>query len=478
MSKDNLIIQEIHTPLSSIGLFRLFRNEPFLTFLDSGMDRQKLGRYSFLAFDPFLTLRSKGDCVNLVQGDITTELRGRNPFFVLKGLLNEFRIHDEDIKLPFVNGAIGYFSYELRHHLEKLPSDAVDDIDMPDCCLAFYDTVIICDHLKDKTYIASSGFPEKEHGKRRKRRRDRLESVKSRIKDAGAIARDAQPLFKNIDIMSNFTKEDYITAVEKAKEYIAKGDIYQVNLSQRLSCDADIRPYELFERLRAINPAPFSAYLDFKDFHIVSASPERFLQKKGRNIHTRPIKGTRPRGGDFAEDEKLKRELLDSPKDKAEHVMIVDLERNDLGRICEYGTVFPTEFIMLEAYATVFHLVSTVSGVLKEGVDAVDCLTNCFPGGSITGAPKIRSMEIIDELEPTKRAVYTGSIGYLGFNGDMDTSIVIRTFIIKDGKAYFQVGGGIVADSDPRMEYQETLDKAKALVEALTAKTVSLAYSV
>jgi len=230
-----------------------------------------------------------------------------------------------------------------------------------------------------------------------------------------------------------------------------------------------VPPFELYKQLRNINPAPLAAYLDFGDAQIVSASPERFLKvdAKNRYIETRPIKGTRPRGRAPAEDERLRQELLDSAKDRAEHIMIVDLERNDLGRVCEYGSVRPAEFISLEEYPTVFHLVSTVSGRLKGDADSADCLMSCFPGGSITGAPKIRSMEIIDELEPTKRSIYTGAIGYIGFNGNMDTNIVIRTFLIKNNKAYFQVGGGIVADSEPEAEYQETLDKARALMQAI-----------
>lgn len=464
------IVEELKTPFSSIGLFRLFKREPYLFFLDSSMDRQKLGRFSFLGFSPFLILRSKGCRVQLIEDKGLKEFKDKNPFFVLKDLLNRYRLDSTDISIPFTGGAVGYFSYDLCHHLEMLPSSALDDLNLPDCYIPFYDLVIIFDHLKDKTYIASSGFPELEEKKRLRRAKVRLDKVKRKIESASVVPREyveGDDSFKKTLLSSNFKKEEYIDTIKRAKEYISSGDIYQVNLSQRFSCDIDIDPSVLFERLRAINPAPFSAYLDFKDVKIVSASPERFLCKRGRNIHTRPIKGTRPRGRDELEDERLKIELLSSAKDRAEHVMIVDLERNDLGRVCEYGSVMPTEFIILETYSTVFHLVSTVSGILREGVDAIDCLINCFPGGSITGAPKIRSMEIIDELEPTKRSIYTGSIGYIGFNGDMDTSIVIRTFTIKEKRAYFQVGGGIVADSDPEMEYQETLDKAKALIDSL-----------
>ncbi len=473
MNRQPLIIEEIKTPFSSIGLFRLFGNEPFGFFLDSGMDSQKLGRFSFLGFDPFLIFRSKEDRIEIIEGGKTQELNGYNPFNVLKGLLSKFKIENKDIPLPFTCGAVGYFAYDLCRHLEDVPQNALDDLNLPDSYVSFYDTTIIFDHLKDKTYIASCGYPEQDSSKRSARARRRLDVIKERIERAQIAGKrrvETNTVLAKADLTSNFSKNEYIEAIKTAKEYIASGDIYQVNLSQRFSCDTEILPRVLFENLRAINPAPFSAFLDFDDIKIVSASPERFLSKRGQSIHTRPIKGTRPRHSNPVLDERLRIELLSSVKDRAEHVMIVDLERNDLGRICEYGSVLPTEFVMLEKYSTVFHLTSTVNGTLREGVDALDCLINCFPGGSITGAPKIRSMEIIDELEPTKRSVYTGSIGYIGFDGNMDTSIVIRTFIIKDKRAYFQVGGGIVADSDPEMEYQETLDKAKALIESLNRR--------
>ena len=473
MDREPVIIEEIHTGLSPTGFLRLFQDQPFLFFLDSGMDRQKLGRYSFLGFDPFLTFRSKGGRIEIIEEGRRTELVGEDPFKALKRLLNKFKIDAVDTHLPFTCGAVGYFAYDLYSHLEEIPSTALDDLDIPDCYVPFYDTSIIFDHLKDRIYIASCGFPESDNRLKRERAKRRLDAIKRKIDSADIVVDEEwarETPLKEIDLVSNFKKNEYIRIIEKAKEYIAKGDIYQVNLSQRFSCDIDLAPYMLFERLKKINPAPFAAFLDFNDVKIVSASPERFLCKRGRTIHTRPIKGTRPRGDDPVEDERLKIELISSAKDRAEHLMIVDLERNDLGRICQYGSILPTEFIMLETYSTVFHLASTIKGILREDVDAIDCLTSCFPGGSITGAPKIRSMEIIDSLEPTRRSIYTGSIGYIGFDGNMDTSIVIRTFIIKGRKAYFQVGGGIVADSDPEMEYQETLHKAKALIESLGAK--------
>jgi para-aminobenzoate synthetase component 1 len=294
------------------------------------------------------------------------------------------------------------------------------------------------------------------------------EAKQSRDRDcfvATAPRNDRQD--KKITLKSNFTPEEYMKAVNRVREYIAAGDVFQVNLSQRFEADLKIPPYELYKRLRTVNPAPFASYLNFSGVAIVSASPERFLKVQSDLVETRPIKGTRPRGRDSVEDKCLAQELTHSTKDRAENMMIVDLERNDLGRVCRYGTVKVTELAILETFPTVFHLTSTVVGRLRRGKSNIDLLKATFPGGSITGAPKVRAMEIIDELEPTKRSVYTGSIGYLGFNEDMDINIVIRTFLIKEGKAYFQVGGGIIYDSDPEAEYMETLDKARALIRAL-----------
>jgi para-aminobenzoate synthetase component 1 len=272
---------------------------------------------------------------------------------------------------------------------------------------------------------------------------------------------------EGIKLAANFSHDGYLRAVANAREYICAGDIFQVNLSQRFDVDINISPYELYKCLRKINPAPFASYLNFEGVSIVGASPERFLKLRGDLVETRPIKGTKPRGRTPEEDQALAQSLLRSVKDRAENIMIVDLERNDIGRVCRYGTVRVAELAILETYPTVFHLTSTVVGQLGEGKHRLDLLKATFPGGSITGAPKVRAMEIIDELEPTRRSVYTGALGYLGFNGDMDLNIVIRTIIIKDGRAYFQVGGAIVYDSVPEAEYIETLDKGKALMQAL-----------
>ena len=463
------IIQSLPTTLSPVEVCEVLHNDPFCFFLDSGMEHNRLGRYSFVGSDPFLVFKSQGGKNEIRQGNSIELLKG-NPFDILKTLLSKYRLVTPPDLPPFMGGAVGYFAYDLKHFVEKLPSQSKDDTNIPLCYLAFYDTVIIFDHLKDNVWIASTGLPEESEHLKRIRAKARLDEFCRKLGTTKKSAASSPPAFTKqgiIELKSNFTKEDYIRAVLKAKEYIAAGDIYQVNLSQRFSARIATPPFALYKILRTLNPAPFAAYLNFGGITVISSSPERFLRISGRSVETRPIKGTRPRGEGRVEDERFKNELLKSTKDRAELVMIVDLERNDLGRVCEYGTVRVPEVITLETYATVFHLVSTITGKLKADKDHIDCIKACFPGGSITGAPKIRSMEIIDELEPTQRKIYTGSIGYLGFNQQTDLNIVIRTMLYCDDTVQFQVGGGIVADSDPTLEYEETLHKGKALMDAL-----------
>jgi len=464
------LIEEIHTPLTAPEAFELFHREINSFFLDSGMDPQRLGRYSFIGTDPFLVMSSRGNQVTLIkQGK--TEIKEGNPFDILGKLLDTYRLDSLPSPIPFWGGAVGYLSYDLCHFIERLPTTAIDDLQLPESYFGFYDTVVVFDNLENKTYIASTGFPELTESQRLERARLRLDEMRSRLSStiSNTPEVDSENTGKTTEavLKSNFTPEGYMEAVNKVREYVAAGDVFQVNISQRFETDLTVTPYELYRRLRQLNPAPFASYLNFDGTTIVSASPERFLRVDGDWVETRPIKGTRPRGKDTTEDAMLAQELLDSIKDRAENVMIVDLERNDLGRVCQYGTVKVTELAILETFPTVFHLTSTVIGKLCPDKNRIDLLKASFPGGSITGAPKVRAMEIIDELEPTRRSVYTGAIGYLGFGRNLDLNIVIRTFIIKNNKANFQVGGGIIYDSDAEAEYQETLDKAKALIQAL-----------
>ncbi|MES0329052.1 MAG: aminodeoxychorismate synthase component I [Dehalococcoidales bacterium] len=470
MVKRYPLVEEMKMPLEAPRCFELIKERPHSFFLDSGMDPAKLGRYSFIGADPFLVLKSRGQEISLSYGDGRKETVMGNPFDVLDGLLRRYRMETGPVPVPFSGGAVGYFSYDLCHFIERLPRTAVDDLKLPECYLAFYDTIIAFDLQQGRAYIVSCGFPEEDETARKRRAQARLDELKALIlsgRPKGAGSAGTAPVGSEIALKANFSRRQYLKAVAVAREYILAGDIFQVNISQRFEAKLAAPPYELYRQLRLVNSAPFASYLGFEEVSVASASPERFLRLSGDLVQTRPIKGTRRRGATLAEDAALANELLSSVKDRAENVMIVDLERNDLGRICRYGSVKVTELAVLENYPTVFHLTSTVEGRLSPGKGAIELLKATFPGGSITGAPKVRAMEIIDVLEPTRRSVYTGSIGYLGFNGDMDLNIVIRTVLVKDGKACFQVGGGIVYDSKPEAEYEETLDKARALIQAL-----------
>jgi para-aminobenzoate synthetase component 1 len=465
------LIEELDTRLAPPALFELFRSGKNCFFLDSGMDPQKLGRYSFMGNDPFLMMSNRGDTITITQNDGRIDFKG-NLFDALGKYLSIYRLDTKPLQTPFTGGAVGYLSYDLCHMVERLPSTAVDDLQLPESHFGFYDLIVACDNLLNKTYIVSTGFPELDDNRRMKRAGERLKKLKTRLGQVTVNEADKKPSSNTsgtgrVTIKSNFTHDAYLKAVAKARQYIIDGDIFEVNISQRFEAELVIPPYELYKRLRKINPAPFASYMEYDGVTIAGTSPERFLRVEGDWVETRPIKGTRARGKTPHDDRVRAKELLSSLKDHAENMMIVDLERNDLGRVCRYGTVRVTELAILEKFPTVFHLTSTVVGRLCVGKDRIELLKAAFPGGSITGAPKVRAMEIIDELEPTRRSIYTGSIGYLSFNGNMDMNIVIRTFIIKGKQAYFQVGGAVVYDSDPEEEYQETLDKARALIDSL-----------
>lgn len=456
-----MLLKEIDTKLSSFELYTIFKDEEYSFFLDSGMDHDKLGEFSFIGASPFLVFKSKDEDIEIIKNGKIEKLKG-NPFDKIKEILNKYKM-DYKSEIPFIGGAVGYLSYDLCHHIENLPRTSIDDVGVPDMYFGLYDGVVCIDHRggKNKVYVASLGIVDSEENV--------VEKIVKKIKSSEekGVEINLPKITKKKEFKSNFTKDEFINSVKKVQDYIKSGDIYQANLTQRFSCDLEETPYELYGKLREINPAPFATFMDFKDGQIVSSSPERFIKIRNKIIETRPIKGTRPRGKNEEEDKKYREELLNSEKDKAELLMIVDLERNDLGKIARTGSVKVTELFHLEEYSTVYHLVSTVVAEVREDYDAIDSIVATFPGGSITGAPKIKSMEVIDELEPTQRNIYTGSVGYIGFNGDLDLNIVIRTVVCKDDKAYFQVGGGMTWDSDAKEEYQETLDKAKALMDAL-----------
>ncbi len=433
----------------------LYASYPVL--LDSALLRPGLGRYSYLSADPYLVVRSKGRAVELIEGDTVTRSED-NPFSVVKRLLSTLRTDRHPSGPPFQGGAIGYFGYEMGGLLERLPGKAVDDLELPDMTIGFYDWVLAFDHVSDKTWIVTTQFS----------REGRAQWVRDRIDVGHETLRPAiERVGGATDLRSNFTLDQYMNAVERVKEYIVAGDIYQANISQRFEATIHADDWSLYRALRSSTSAPFGAYLDLPEVTILSASPEQFLQVEDGIVETRPMKGTRPRGATQVNDARLRRELAQSAKDRAENIMIVDLLRNDLGRVCVPGTIHTPELFSVEQYPNVHQLVSSVTGRLRPEHDVIDLLMACFPGGSVTGAPKIRAMEIIDEIEPVQRSVYCGAIGYIGFDGSMQLSIPIRTMLKKGQQVYFQVGGGIVADSDPEAEYQETLYKAKGGLTAL-----------
>ena len=464
-----------------MDVFAAFRDWPDPIFLDSSLVHQHLGRYSYLAADPFLVLSCKNGQVSIRERGRSARVLARcdaqpapvtgstanvcsDPLAHLQRLLRLHRSERLPGLPPFQGGAIGYFGYDLGRYLEMLPSVAADDLGMPDLCVGLYAWVLAHHHQRGRTWLIVNPV---DGG--RQAAAERLAEIGGRIAAVRPTeARRLNAMLASLPgIRSNFTRDAYLHAVAAAKEYIASGDIYQVCLSQRLTVDLDLDPWQLYLRLRAASPVTYGAYLGFAEAKVASVSPELFLRLEGNQIETRPIKGTRPRGRTLEEDAGLAADLRSSEKDQAENVMIVDLLRNDLGRVSRTGTVRVPTLFDLETYSTVHHLVSTVQGELRPELDAVDLLRACFPGGSVTGCPKIRAMEIIEELEPTRRGPYCGSIGFISFGGDMDTSIAIRTALHVGGQVHYQVGGAIVADSDPAAEYQETLDKARAFLLAL-----------
>jgi para-aminobenzoate synthetase component 1 len=444
------------------GLFAAFLDLPYPVLLDSPKSGNTPARYSYLAADPFMVVRSKGQRVWVEERSVVEG----SPFDVLRDLLGRYRIDRVPGLPPFQGGAIGYLAYELAHHLELLPGAAVDGLGLPELNIAFYDWVVAQDGITGKTWAVATGLPDGgETGAR-----DRLDWIEKCLGQPIPVASALQPAVGASRVTSNFTKDAYLRAVRTVKDYIAAGDVYQVNISQRFEADISNDPWELYRRLRQVNPSPYSAYLGFPEVSVLSASPEEFLKLEDGLMRTRPMKGTRPRGISASEDRKVASELLASEKDRAENVMIVDLMRNDLGRVCVPGSIAVPELFAIEEYPTVHQMVSTVTGRTRTGVGPVEVLKACFPGGSVTGAPKIRAMEIIDEIEPVQRSVYCGAIGYIGFDGSMLMSIPIRNILVTGDRAYIQVGGGIVADSDPDAEYRESLDKAAGSLMALNAE--------
>lgn len=452
------------------GIFDEVSASPHSFFLDSSLTMKEYGEHSFIGFDPYLVLETRGRAADFTaRNGEKMHVDDLDPFEALRMAASATRVTRDpsDGLPPFIGGGIGYLAYELGRSIEDLPGSAVDDLGLPELAFAFFDKIVALEHSTGRKRLVVCSRKDFDGSGAIERAMSRI-APGAGLEACGGTVPPQASADGGLRFECGFSPDEYIRAVKKVQEYILAGDIYQANLSQRFDAPLLEPAWSLYRRLRRLNAAPFSAYLNFGDFAVASSSPERFLKVRGGTVQTRPIKGTSRRYADATEDERSRQGLLESEKDRAELSMIVDLERNDLGRVCRYGSVRVDEHAVLESYATVHHLVSTVSGELHEDRDLIDLLRATFPGGSITGAPKIRSMEIIDELEPTARSVYTGAIGYLGADGEHDLNVAIRTMIIRGGRVYFQVGGGIVADSVPEAEFQETLDKGKAMFDAVT----------
>ncbi|BCC56756.1 TPA: aminodeoxychorismate synthase component I [Bacillus cereus] len=417
------------------------------------------GRYNIVGLNPVAVIRGKDETLHISESGKETIKRG-NPLDLMQEYMEQWKTDYNPEYPPFQGGAIGYFSYDCIRYIEKLPSLAEDDIDIPDIFFLLFDDVFVYDQKEQVLWVITHYVDKYEEAK------ERLNEWKSLwMTKAPEVTVPFESPEKKSEAVA-FTEAGFMKAVECIQEYIGAGDVFQVNLSTRQERTLQTHPLEIYTSLREINPSPYMGYLELGDFQIVSGSPELLIKKQGTEVSTRPIAGTRSRGADEQEDEELARELIENEKERAEHVMLVDLERNDLGRVCKYGTVEVDEFMVIEKYSHVMHIVSNVRGEVEEDKDAFDLVKAVFPGGTITGAPKIRTMEIIEELEPVRRGIYTGSIGWIGYSGDTELNIVIRTLLAKDGKAHVQAGAGIVIDSNPKNEYKESLKKAIALWRA------------
>jgi len=463
------IAADLETPVSAF--LKIARGD-YAFLLESVRGGEKWGRYTFLGSEPAVVLRGQGTTLEVIRpGRETLKRVVKDPFEGLREEVQRLRAPQIDGLPRFFGGAVGYLTYDVVRYFERLPNSPPDALHLPDLHMMLTDTLLVFDNVRQTLKIIANVSLEDFESSHAAYRSAlaKIDQIAARLSDRVIPPRldgsdGAEPA-----ITSNQTREGYMNMVEAAKEYIAAGDIIQVVPSQRFEAPLKVHPFNIYRSLRTINPSPYMFYLKLGDHALVGASPEVMVRLEGRDITLRPIAGTRRRGIDDAEDQRLEQELLADPKERAEHVMLVDLGRNDVGRVAEIGSVEVTELMVVERYSHVMHIVSNVRGKLREGSDAFDAFRATFPQGTVSGAPKIRAMEIIDELEPTRRGVYAGAVGYFSYTGNMDTAIALRTLLIKDGRVYIQAGGGVVADSDPGAEFEESVNKAKAMVRALSA---------
>jgi anthranilate synthase component 1 len=438
--------------------------------LESVEGGEKIGRYTFLGADPFLIVRAQGEKVEITRNGKVSKRQG-NVFEILRETARQYRPAGVAGLPPFSAGAVGFAGYDVIRLIEpRIPPFRKDDLKIPDAMFMFFSTLLAFDHLKHQIHVIANVRCDEWSGKLKKGYRDaceRIEAVGKALAAPLKLPKAKKRAAKPVEWKSNVGKKRHCKSVEKAKEYILAGDIFQVVLSHRLEMKPGVDPFQIYRALRTVNPSPYMFYLHLDDAVILGSSPEMLVKVEGRQVEYRPIAGTQRRGATEAEDQELASKLLSDEKELAEHVMLVDLGRNDLGRVCEYGSVKVPKFEIIEYYSHVMHIVSSVTGTLRADKDAFDTLMACFPAGTVSGAPKVRAMEIIAELEPTRRGVYSGSVMYLDFSGNLNSCIAIRTMLVQGSKAYLQAGGGIVADSDPEREWDETMNKARALLKAV-----------
>ena len=462
------VMADLLTPVSAF--LNVAAREPEAFLLESVERGERIGRYSFLGARPYMQIRARGQEVEIRHGK-RIELRQGKVLETLKQLLREHRPVTVPGLPPFTAGAVGYFAYDTIRQFEDIGQHAKDDLSLPDCTLMFFDRLLAFDHLQHKIHIIASADVTREKPRQAyDRALADIENLETKLA-AGLRAvhwrkANARPLAK-LQVRSSTSQRRYVQSVERCKEYIAAGDIFQVVLSQRLEFTPGVAPFDIYRSLRAVNPSPYLYFLRMGETQVVGSSPEMLLRVSGRKLEYRPIAGTRPRGRDEGEDERLEKAMLADEKERAEHVMLVDLGRNDLGRVSEYGSVQVRDLMYVERYSHVMHIVSALEGKLREGLDALDAFAACFPAGTLSGAPKVRAMQIIEELEPVRRSIYGGSVLYADFAGNLDSCIAIRTMLMQGKKAYLQAGGGIVADSDPQREFEESMNKAKAVLRAV-----------
>jgi anthranilate synthase component I len=462
------VMADLLTPVSAFMAIAGGEQNAFL--LESVERGEQIGRYTFLGTRPYMKLRARGNKITLERGK-KKEQREGNVFRIAKELLTQHKTALVPNLPPFTAGAVGFCSYDIVRQLENIGDDTQDDLDLPDCLLMFFDRLLAFDHLHHQIHIIAAADVSAESPRK---------AYDRAIADIAAIERKLTNGLRKIEwqktsrnsrgklrINSRTPERAYKQSVEAAKEYIAAGDIFQVVLSQRLDFTPEVPPFDIYRALRAVNPSPYMYFLKMSDTHILGSSPEMLVRVTDRKLEYRPIAGTHPRGKNDTEDQQLEQKMLSDEKERAEHVMLVDLGRNDLGRVSDYGSVKVKDLMYVERYSHVMHIVSALEGKLRPDLQALDALAACFPAGTLSGAPKVRAMQIIEELEPTRRGIYGGSVLYADFAGNLDSCIAIRTMLMKGKKAYLQAGAGIVADSDPATEYQESINKARAVLRAV-----------